>query len=60
MYELNVVGTLEFTRKFLDVGVAVTLGVGFGEYSEGHISFSPTKPVKDIEEAYKRIAKIKI
>ena len=52
--------SLEFARKLVDVGVVVTPGVGFGEYGEGYVRFSLTKPVEDIEEACDRIAKIKI
>jgi LL-diaminopimelate aminotransferase len=52
--------SIEFARKLVDVGVVVTPGVGFGEYGEGYVRFSLTRPVEDIEEACDRIAKIKI
>ena len=52
--------SMEFARKLVDVGVVVTPGVGFGEYGEGFVRFSLTRPVEDIEEACDRIAKIKI
>lgn len=52
--------SMEFTRKLVNVGVVVTPGVGFGEYGEGYVRFSLTKPVEDIEEACDRISKIKI
>lgn len=50
--------SLEFTKKLIEVGVIATPGVGFGEYGEGYIRFSLTRPVEDIEKACERIAKI--
>jgi LL-diaminopimelate aminotransferase len=52
--------SIEFARRLVEVGVVVTPGVGFGEYGEGYVRFSLTRPIRDIEEACKRIAKIKV
>jgi LL-diaminopimelate aminotransferase len=54
------VGSMEFARKLIDVGVVVTPGVGFGKCGEGYVRFSLTRPVEEIEEACDRIAKITI
>jgi len=51
--------SMAFTRKLIEVGVAVTPGAGFGEYGEGYIRFSLTRPIEEIEEACERISKIR-
>jgi LL-diaminopimelate aminotransferase len=51
--------SMQFAKKLLDAGVAVTPGIGFGKYGEGFIRFSATIPIKDIEEACRRLAKIR-
>lgn len=51
--------SMENAKKMLDMGVAVTPGVGFGRYGEGFLRFSATRPIDDIEEACIRLAKLK-
>jgi LL-diaminopimelate aminotransferase len=51
--------SMQFAKKLLDADVAVTPGIGFGKYGEGFIRFSATIPIKDIEEACRRLAKIR-
>ena len=51
-------GSLEFTRRLIDVGVIATPGVGFGEYGEGYIRFSVTQPIESIERACELISKL--
>lgn len=51
--------SMENARKLLDVGVAVTPGIGFGKHGEGFLRFSATRPIKDIEEACRRLAKMR-
>jgi LL-diaminopimelate aminotransferase len=48
--------SLEFATKLLNVGVAVTPGVGFGEYGENYVRFSLTQPKERIVEACRRMA----
>ncbi len=48
--------SMKFTAKLLDVGVAVTPGVGFGTYGEGYIRITFTQPKDRIIEACDRIA----
>jgi len=48
--------SIEFATKLLSVGVAVTPGIGFGEYGENYVRFSLTQPKERIIEAAKRIA----
>ncbi|MEM1539164.1 MAG: aminotransferase class I/II-fold pyridoxal phosphate-dependent enzyme [Candidatus Bathyarchaeia archaeon] len=50
--------SMENAKKMLNMGVAVTPGIGFGELGEGFLRFSATRPIKDIEEACRRLAKI--
>ncbi|MCS7114668.1 MAG: aminotransferase class I/II-fold pyridoxal phosphate-dependent enzyme [Nitrososphaerota archaeon] len=50
--------SMENAKKLLDVGVAVTPGIGFGKHGEGFLRFSATRPIKDIEEACRRLAKM--
>jgi len=47
--------SMEFATKLLSVGVAVTPGIGFGEYGENYVRFSLTQPKERIAEACKRI-----
>jgi LL-diaminopimelate aminotransferase len=48
--------SMKFTEKLLDVGVAVTPGVGFGKYGEGYVRMTFTQPKERIVEACNRIA----
>jgi LL-diaminopimelate aminotransferase len=48
--------SMKFTAKLLDVGVAVTPGVGFGKYGEGYVRMTFTQPKERIVEACNRIA----
>lgn len=50
--------SMEFATKLLDVGVAVTPGVGFGEHGEGYARMTFTQPVERIGEACSRIASV--
>ena len=50
--------SMDFARKLIDIGVIITPGIGFGEYGEGYIRFALTRPIKDIEEACKKIAQL--
>ena len=50
--------SINFTRKLLDIGVAVTPGAALGKYGEGFIRIALTRPKAEIEEACRRIAKI--
>lgn len=52
--------SMDFTRKLVEAGVVAAPGVGFGEYGEGYIRFSLTRPIEDIEEACERIEKIQM
>jgi LL-diaminopimelate aminotransferase len=47
--------SMEFAQKLLDVGVAVTPGVGFGEHGEGYARITFTQPKERIAEACERI-----
>jgi LL-diaminopimelate aminotransferase len=47
--------SMEFAKKLLDVGVAVTPGVGFGEHGEGYARMTFTRPKERIVEACSRI-----
>ncbi len=47
--------SMEFATKLLDVGVAVTPGIGFGKYGEGYARMTFTQPVARIKEACERI-----
>ena len=54
---VNCIGdSMEFAAKLLDVGVAVTPGVGFGKYGEGYVRITFTQPSERIVEACNRIA----
>jgi len=48
--------SMEVAAKLLDVGVAVTPGIGFGKYGEGYIRITFTQPKERIKEACDRIA----
>jgi LL-diaminopimelate aminotransferase len=48
--------SMEFTTKLLDVGVAVTPGVGFGKHGEGYVRITFTQPKERIVEACNRIS----
>jgi LL-diaminopimelate aminotransferase len=50
--------SMSFATKLLNVGVAVTPGVGFGKYGEGYVRMTFTQPVERIKEACSRIASI--
>jgi LL-diaminopimelate aminotransferase len=47
--------SMAFATKLLNVGVAVTPGVGFGKHGEGYVRMTFTQPVERIKEACKRI-----
>lgn len=51
--------SLKFANRLLDVGVAVTPGIGFGEYGEQYVRFSLTQPEERIKEACKRMSLLK-
>jgi LL-diaminopimelate aminotransferase len=48
--------SMAFAKKLIDVGVAVTPGVGFGKYGEGYARITFTQPKDRIIEACNRIA----
>ena len=48
--------SMEFATKLLNVGVAVTPGIGFGQYGEGYARITFTQPKERIIEACNRIA----
>jgi LL-diaminopimelate aminotransferase len=48
--------SMAFTKKLLDVGVAVTPGIGFGKHGEGYARITFTQPKERIKEACERIA----
>ena len=47
--------SMEFATKLLDLGVAVTPGIGFGMHGESYVRFSLTQPKKRIAEACDRM-----
>jgi LL-diaminopimelate aminotransferase len=56
---VNVKGSsMEFATKLLDVGVAVTPGIGFGQYGEGYARITFTQPKDRIVEACERIRRV--
>jgi LL-diaminopimelate aminotransferase len=56
---LNCKGSsMDFATKLLDVGVAVTPGVGFGPHGEGFVRMTFTQPMERIKEACERIASV--
>ena len=48
--------SIHFAAKLLDVGVAVTPGIGFGKFGEGYVRITFTQPKERIIEACGRIA----
>ncbi len=48
--------SMKFATKLLDVGVAVTPGIGFGKCGEGYVRITFTQPKERIAEACQRIA----
>ena len=50
--------SMAFATKLLDVGVAVTPGIGFGKYGEGYVRITFTQPKERIKEACDRIVSI--
>jgi len=50
--------SMEFIKKFINVGVIITPGIGFGQYGEGFVRFALTQPIERIKEALERIEKI--
>jgi len=48
--------SMKFATKLLDVGVAVTPGIGFGKHGEGYARITFTQPKERIKEACDRIA----
>jgi LL-diaminopimelate aminotransferase len=48
--------SMEFATKLLDVGVAVTPGIGFGIHGENYVRFSLTQPKERILKACDRIS----
>jgi LL-diaminopimelate aminotransferase len=48
--------SMQFAKKLLEVGVAVTPGVGFGKFGEGHVRITFTQPKERIVEACDRIS----
>ena len=49
---------MEFATKLLDVGVAVTPGIGFGLHGENYVRFALTQSKERIEEACQRMSTI--
>lgn len=50
--------SMKFAAKLLDVGVAITPGLGFGKYGEGYARITFTQPKERIMEACNRIADV--
>ena len=50
--------SMKFATKLLEVGVAVTPGVGFGVHGEGYVRFALTQPKERILEACDRIRSV--
>jgi LL-diaminopimelate aminotransferase len=48
--------SMQFATQLLDVGVAVTPGIGFGKFGEGYARITFTQPKERIIEACSRIA----
>jgi len=48
--------SMKFAARLLDVGVAITPGLGFGKYGEGYARITFTQPKERIVEACNRIA----
>ncbi|MFH0897240.1 MAG: aminotransferase class I/II-fold pyridoxal phosphate-dependent enzyme [Candidatus Bathyarchaeota archaeon] len=52
--------SMKFAAKLLEKGVAVTPGIGFGNYGERYVRFSITRPKEEIEEACERISSLPV
>ncbi len=53
--------SIDYAAKLLErTGIVATPGVGFGEYGEGYIRFSITRETKRVEEAARRLEKMKV
>lgn len=50
--------SMKFAAKLLDVGVAVTPGIGFGKHGEGYARITFTQPKERIKEAAERIREL--
>jgi LL-diaminopimelate aminotransferase len=50
--------SMDFATKLLNVGVAVTPGVGFGKHGEGFVRMTFTQPVERIKEACSRMRSV--
>ncbi|MCL2643743.1 MAG: aminotransferase class I/II-fold pyridoxal phosphate-dependent enzyme, partial [Candidatus Bathyarchaeota archaeon] len=50
--------SMNFAAKLLDVGVAVTPGIGFGKCGEGYVRITFTQPKERIKEACNRIVSL--
>jgi len=50
--------SIKFAAKLLDVGIAVTPGVGFGKHGEGYVRITFTQPTERIQEACSRLTNI--
>jgi len=50
--------SMQFATKLLNVGVAVTPGIGFGKFGEGYARITFTQPKERIIEACSRIANV--
>ncbi len=52
--------SIEFSKLLLEkAGIIATPGIGFGEHGEGYLRFSLTTPTNRIEEAVKRMERLK-
>jgi len=52
--------SIDYASKLLErTGIVATPGVGFGEYGEGYIRFSITRETRRIEEAARRLEKMR-
>ncbi len=52
--------SIEYAAKLLErTGIVATPGLGFGKYGEGYMRFSITRETKRVEEAARRLEKMK-
>ncbi len=52
--------SIDYAAKLLErTGIVATPGVGFGKYGEGYIRFSITRETKRVEEAARRLEKMR-
>ena len=52
--------SIDYAAELLErTGIVATPGVGFGEHGEGYIRFSITRETKRVEEAARRLEKMK-